>query len=46
KKGCAMWDGARAHGEVGFRVFGTIPVCVRVQEKAAVKDEFLAGKVV
>nr|GEY83133.1 hypothetical protein [Tanacetum cinerariifolium] len=34
KEGCASWDGGKGIWGGRARVFGTVPVCVRVQERA------------
>nr|GFC90734.1 hypothetical protein [Tanacetum cinerariifolium] len=34
KKGCDTWDGSKGTWGGRARGFGTVPVCVRVQEKA------------
>nr|GEY75809.1 hypothetical protein [Tanacetum cinerariifolium] len=34
KKGCATWDGGKSTWGGRARGFGTVPVCVRVQERA------------
>nr|GEX47232.1 hypothetical protein [Tanacetum cinerariifolium] len=38
KEGCASWDGGKGTWGGQARVFGTVPVCVRVQERAGVLD--------
>nr|GEX75884.1 putative reverse transcriptase domain-containing protein [Tanacetum cinerariifolium] len=40
KKGCASWDGGKGTWGDRARVFGTVLVCVRIQERAGVRDEF------
>nr|GEX43272.1 hypothetical protein [Tanacetum cinerariifolium] len=36
----ASWDGGKSTWEGRVRVFGTVLVCVRIQERAGVRDEF------
>nr|GEV66909.1 hypothetical protein [Tanacetum cinerariifolium] len=40
KEEIASWDGGKSTWEGRVRVFGTVPLCVRVQERAGVRDEF------
>nr|GEX97144.1 hypothetical protein [Tanacetum cinerariifolium] len=46
ERGCAMWDGGNITWGGRARVFGTVPVCVGVQEKAYGGEGVLAGRVV
>nr|GEY44896.1 hypothetical protein [Tanacetum cinerariifolium] len=43
-EGCATWDGGNSTWGGRVRVFGTVPVCVRVQERVYGDELFLAGK--
>nr|GEZ59774.1 reverse transcriptase domain-containing protein [Tanacetum cinerariifolium] len=46
EKGCATWDGGNSTWGGRARVFGTVPVCVRVQERAGGEGHVLAGRFV
>nr|GEV67194.1 uncharacterized mitochondrial protein AtMg00810-like [Tanacetum cinerariifolium] len=46
RKGCATWDGGNSTWGGRARVFGTVSVCVSVQEMAGGEGRVLAGKVV
>nr|GEW70887.1 RNA-directed DNA polymerase, eukaryota, reverse transcriptase zinc-binding domain protein [Tanacetum cinerariifolium] len=46
KEGCATWDGGNSTWGGRVRVFGTVLVCVRVQERAGGEGRVLAGRVV
>nr|GEZ32361.1 hypothetical protein [Tanacetum cinerariifolium] len=46
KKGCATWDGGKSTWGGRARGFGTVSVCMRVQESENGGGVFLAGRVV
>nr|GEY44712.1 integrase, catalytic region, zinc finger, CCHC-type, peptidase aspartic, catalytic [Tanacetum cinerariifolium] len=46
RKGCATWDGGNSTWGGRARVFGTVLVCVRVQERAGGEGWVLAGRFV
>nr|GFC21802.1 hypothetical protein [Tanacetum cinerariifolium] len=45
-EGYATWDGGNSTWGGRARVFGTVPVCMKVQEKAGEEGLILAGRVV
>nr|GFB46223.1 hypothetical protein [Tanacetum cinerariifolium] len=46
ERGCAMWDGGKITWGGRAKVFDTVPVCVRVQERAGGEGWVLARRVV
>nr|GEY81534.1 hypothetical protein [Tanacetum cinerariifolium] len=46
KKGCATWDGGNSTWGGRVRVFGTVSMCLGVQERAGCEGRVLAGRVV
>nr|GEW86686.1 hypothetical protein [Tanacetum cinerariifolium] len=46
KKGCATWDEGNSTWGGRVRVFGTVSVCLSVQERAGCEGRVLAGRVV
>nr|GEZ88146.1 hypothetical protein [Tanacetum cinerariifolium] len=43
KKGCATWDGSNSTWGGRVRVFGTVPMCLGVQERAGGEGRVLTG---